>query len=766
MAKHLDKFTKPFQGSRIPFLLAEVITNGSGEMVDIVFRYLNSPAAVLLNGSVGSLQNQRFTRLFPSDRLAQFSPLHAVAFSGSSASFTCAAPLGQELTITCYQPMYGMAACLLEPRHSDLRDPGEVLAEHLPGGTAVLELSRGGIRCLSFNQHLCDLTRRSRRELLDLTAGDFSALVEPEDWPGLLQELLDAARDSRAVDWEFRLRRKGADPLWINLRAAIISAQTGVTTFYAILLDIDRQRRTSDQFRDVKAQLKVIRSQAQQLFCHLPGSYVLFQTDSLGKTTELLHLSQGLIDLLGYPEDVLREQIRTDPCCCLLTEERESLTAAVSQIHTSGHFGPHPCRVRRQDGSLLQLVIESGWQPWEGGGLLCILLTDKTREQELATGFQIQTQLRDLLLDHSRTISLDYDPASGLARLERFDAAGHRISREIPAYLEYLKTAETIHPDDRRPLAAALRRASACPVSETVEYRGSYDSQDWRWYRVSWASLFDEQGDVYRLVGKAEDVTQQKAAAERFRELSSRYRKNVKTTLASAQLDLTADRILDIKSRDRHLSRVLFGNTAEACLRHLRSSIPDEGHREQFQRQFTPDALIRAFRQGNSHFGLEHRLALDGGASLWVRSMLELAENPETRHLEAFLRVADVERAHRQQSVLDLLAAEYEFVLTVDAASGICRLYGDRPPLPDRTTYRALAAKYIQAQAPSHQRTAVRKAIRMETALAVLETAPVYDYRCVLNTDGTGPRSLRLRWRWLDQENGILLVTLQTEELP
>ena len=32
MAKHLDKFTRPFQGSRIPFLLAEVITNGSGDL--------------------------------------------------------------------------------------------------------------------------------------------------------------------------------------------------------------------------------------------------------------------------------------------------------------------------------------------------------------------------------------------------------------------------------------------------------------------------------------------------------------------------------------------------------------------------------------------------------------------------------------------------------------------------------------------------------------------------------------------------------------
>ena len=49
MAKHLDKFTKPFQGSRIPFLLAEVITNGAGEMVDMVFRELNAPAAALLN---------------------------------------------------------------------------------------------------------------------------------------------------------------------------------------------------------------------------------------------------------------------------------------------------------------------------------------------------------------------------------------------------------------------------------------------------------------------------------------------------------------------------------------------------------------------------------------------------------------------------------------------------------------------------------------------------------------------------------------------
>ena len=31
MAKLLDKFTAPFRDSRIPFLLAEVVTNGAGQ---------------------------------------------------------------------------------------------------------------------------------------------------------------------------------------------------------------------------------------------------------------------------------------------------------------------------------------------------------------------------------------------------------------------------------------------------------------------------------------------------------------------------------------------------------------------------------------------------------------------------------------------------------------------------------------------------------------------------------------------------------------
>lgn len=80
MAKHLDKFTRAFRDSRIPFLLAEIITDGEGEMVDVACRFINGPAAALLGLPAEDLHRQRFTRVFPAAALEALEPLRDVAF--------------------------------------------------------------------------------------------------------------------------------------------------------------------------------------------------------------------------------------------------------------------------------------------------------------------------------------------------------------------------------------------------------------------------------------------------------------------------------------------------------------------------------------------------------------------------------------------------------------------------------------------------------------------------------------------------------------
>ena len=758
MAKHLEKFTKPFQGSRIPFLLAEVITNGSGEMVDLICRFANDAAAALLGIPASELKGGRFTRAYDHRRLASLAPLHAVAFSGSSASFSYEAAAGI-FTVTCYQVMYGVVGCVLDPQRESPRDPAALMADNLPGAVAVLELSRAGLRCLSFSGQLCHLTGWSRQELLDRFSQDISALVDREDWPALLQALLDAQREGHPVDHDLRLRCREGGTLWVNLRAERMRTAGGATVFYAMLLNIAPLRQAGEQLKTAQGQLLAAQERLDALRDTLPAAYALLRVPGGGQP-EALCLSRRLAELLGYPAAELAKRVRTEPLWRVHPADRETLSAALLRARTIQAPCRQLCRLRTRKGQVLRVLLEAAWQPREDGAWLFLTCVDMTQEQETSEELRLRTQLCDLLLDRSHIVSLDYDPAGDVAHVETYDAAGHRSTRRVERYLQTLEDAPSIHPEDRDRLITALRRASARPGAGTLEYRGNYSGQGWRWYRASLVSLFDSKGNVYGLLGKAEDISDRQAAARHFEELTTRFKKQTRTALAAVRLDLSADRILDSRCASRYLTGILFGNSADACLRHIRDNVPRPDQRAEFESRFRLTALLDAFFQGYAHHGFEHLFSLEGEKSVWVRSMLELAENPESRHVELFYCIADISAQRQRAQLTEALALrDYDFILSVDAGSGACRLLGGNALLPPDATYRSLAARYIRSQVPGALRAGIRRAVRLGTMLAALENAPVYTFTCTLETE-SGPRAKRLRCSWLDREDGTLLVTL------
>ena len=692
VAKHLDKFTQPFRDSPIPFALAEILTNGSGEMVDLVCRFLNPAAAALLGLSPEEVQGRRLSQLGPERALEQLAPMQAVAFSGSSASFPYVTAGGQTLTVTCYQVMYGTVACLLDPRSGAGAQSG-ALPELLPG--ADLELNREGLRCLACSRQLCQLTQWSRRALLDRGGRAFSALVAPADWPALLQELLDAAREKRGVDHDFRLLRRDGGAVWVNLRAEILSTRQGATVFRGVFLDIDRLRREG---QDLQA--------------------------ALSRRETALRDAETLLD-------------RMPVGLCLLRRA---------------------CRVCLGGGRELCLSLHMSWveQP-DGSWLAYIACADISQEAAAQAEHQIRSRMYDLLLEHTSLLTLDYDPARDLAQIQRHSTSGRRTSRTVSGYLKSLLTASYLHPEDRRRLAGAVRRAITHPGTVSCTYRADYEDTGWRRYQVSWMSLFDEAGNVYRLLGKAEDVTGRRAAAEHFRQLAARHRRQARACLASARLDLTAGQTLDAKAASRHLLRTLFDRTAGACLQQMASALPEAEERARFQALFSPDALSDAFAEGVFQFSMDHWISTGKGGPSWVRIEAEMAENPDTLHLEVFFQLWDRSFRRLQSTLLDTLTRQdYELVLTADARSGACRAYGPSAGrLPENATCRSLAAWYFQQLPPSHQRTALRKALSLEAVLSQLEAVPSVEL--VLPAPEGAP--YHLRCSPLEGMPGVLLVT-------
>ena len=759
MARLLSKFTKPFQDSRIPFLLAEVITNGAGEMVDVVCRFANDAAAAVLNLPVEELRGKRFTRTFPAQRLSALSSLQDVAFSGSCASFSYTTLVGQTLRVTCFQPMYGLVSCILD-MPGNLPQSQTSPGEQMPLAAAVVELTRTGVRCLSFNQRLCQWTGLDRGTLLDRHAEDLSSLVAPEDWPELLQALLDAAREKCPANRDFRLLRRDAEPLWVNLQAEPLSSPSGAAAFYTVLSDVDAQHRAWARTEERLRRAEADRTLLEELVDRLPGGCCLFRRDPDGRL-EALRASRGLQEFLGYSEPELLRRLSADPAWRVSAAGKAAILEQAAQARQSGQPLRQLIRVRPKGGGSRWLSVEAQWVPQsDGGHLICVFCTDATDTTEEAAQQQFRSQLCDLLLDRSRVLIMDYDPARDLARIERYTAGGARVSRTVAGYLAGLPEAETIHPEDRRKLASSMRRALTRSTPESLEYRGDYDGQGWRWCRISWSCLLDPAGGVSRLLGKVENMDRSRAAALRYRHLAAGQKKLAPGLLATAMLDLTADRILDAKAVSRHLTQVLFGNTADACLRHLRDNVPDPDLRGEFDRLFRPSPLLEALLDGRDHLTLEHPLTAAEGAPAWCRTAVDLAEDPDTGHVVAFCALRDETDRRRREAVLEALALrDYELLLTVDAVTGLCRTYGPhREEAPSGSSYRAMAGRFLRQLEPDpRQRTALRAALNLETVTEHLAAAPVYECGLALPEGG----ELRLRWSWLDRPGGVLLLTGQ-----
>lgn len=752
MAKHLDKFTGAFQESRIPFLLADVITDGSGAMVDLTCRFLNPPAAALLGTTVKELKNKRFSRVLPGRFLSAFAPLQSIAFSGGAVSFSCGTCDGADMNVTAYQATYGTAACILDPQ-------GELHTEtaigNLPVAMAVLELGRGPVRCLSFNDRLCAMTGWSRRELLDRFADDISVLIHKADWPDLLQVMMDAVREDRSFEHEFRLLRRDETFCWVRMQAEILSASRSTTVLQVILLDVDALHHARSRLKETQGQLESSSGQLSTLFDTLPCGCVVLRQQS-GEKPEILLTSRRLANLLGYSPSELLRRLKSDSMSRIHPEDREALSTAALSARINRRSLHHTCRLRAKGGRILWATLEAVWQPQkDGSSLLFAVCTDVTAEKETEDALRLQKELCDLLLNRSHIVSFDYTPATGEARLETYDQNGQRSTRQVEAYLDELESSPSIHPDDRSRVATALRRASTRPGTGTLEYRADYNGLGWRWYRMSLVNLFDLQGNVYSLLGKAEDITDRRAAAAHFKALTQQHKKHSRTSLASAHLDLSENRILDTRGCSRHLMQVLLSNSAEACLRHIRDNIPDLKQQRSFAHQFSHSALLDTFHKGHTHHEMEHLFQLENGI-IWVQSSAEIAEDPDTRRIEVFFRTVDVDALHHRDAVLDALASrDYTAVLCVDADSGLCRLYGSTP-LPTSTTYRALVARYVRRRDAGPHRAQLRRALRLETILAALENQTLYE----ANLSEPGADNARLCCSWLDKTGRMLLITL------
>jgi len=123
---------------------------------------------------------------------------------------------------------------------------------------------------------------------------------------------------------------------------------------------------------------------------------------------------------------------------------------------------------------------------------------------------------------------------------------------------------ETVMPEDRARLAAALAEQSLLPQTE-IEYRILRPDHSLRWIRTRTFPVQTQGLDVYRVVGVSQDITDRKVAEKAILEIGARERRRIGQDLHDSLLQQLTGIGFLTKALQQRLAEVSVNDAAEAA---------------------------------------------------------------------------------------------------------------------------------------------------------------------------------------------------------
>ena len=355
-------------------------------------------------------------------------------------------------------------------------------------------------RFLQVNDCYCRIVGYSPEELLQMNVVDVNL---PENVPQALltrRALIDGSAAPPVR--ERQLRRKNGTLVWVTVAASLVRGKRGEPIhFVSVIQDITQEKLSEARYRAT--------------FDHAPVGIM----HTAVAADRILSANATLAEMLGYTRDELMSMPAAellDPGYVRADRHRyfERMLRGELQTYSSERL------YRRKDGTDLwvhrtvSLVRDSSGNPDYFIRIVEDINERKLAERALQASEEQFRQLANNIpqafwitdVRHSRTLYLS--PAAE-------QLLGHPVTELIGRPRLLVKN---VHKEDRRRVHAARRSASVDGYDET--YRVVRPDGTIRWVHDRAFPVRDAAGNVYRIAGIAEDITDRRLAEERLMQLA------------------------------------------------------------------------------------------------------------------------------------------------------------------------------------------------------------------------------------------------------
>ncbi len=473
--------------------------------------------------------------------------------------------------------------------HPDRPALGQLLAENVDALLWLFDYENGLVHV---NAAYEALTGRSRASLAEKPRSWWDN-VDPTHRPALRRDLAAEKRFERTV----RVFREDGSERWVRLCGRPVVDERGATTHFAGTgEDVTEQHEAERVSREERETFRIVAENVSDLISrHALDGRVLYASPSIEA-------------VLGYsPHDSLTEPPRD----WILPEDFANWARHARELFRSTEPRTFEFRVKHQDGSdrwlqsSCRMLRDADGNPRE----ILAVSRDVTEQRRAAAALAESEERFRQLAESIHQVFWLYDVDA--RQVVYVSPAYERIwGHGIEAIHDHSRHwIDSVHPEDRRRVWGEFKEKAARGDFD-VEYRVMRPNGDLRWIHDRGFPIRNATGQVYRIAGIAEDVTEAKRAHEALRESEARFRQLAEHVGGMFWLcDWETGEVI-------YRTRRLEGFPEDDTIQETPMAWLDDVHPE--DREIAAQGIAELAREGS--FESNYRLIREDGEVLWTRT--------------------------------------------------------------------------------------------------------------------------------------------------
>ncbi|MEG1813780.1 MAG: ATP-binding protein [Clostridia bacterium] len=588
--------------------------------------------------------------------------------------------------------------------------------------------------------------------------------LRPSAWDCIYREdipWLSAAADKRSGDLTpyaitYRAVKKDGSTIWVAQHSQHMLDENGSELVFAYYTDVTVQKQ-------LEAEILAGAKKYEMLINSIPGGVGMYRLDE-GFTP--IFMSEHAYDMCAMTKEEYEAATAHSTLDVFYPDDRQGLIDAIRTAALGTNKFEYTHRVRQKDGSYRWMHVSGQLMAGpEGAPLLYTVFTD-VHEQIKAEQALRESEFRYAAAIKASNINIwEYDYAEDAMTIfstsSKVDPRGH----VIPDYLHSVVHEGHIRPDCAPLLFDMIEqlKAGAKEVGADLWIRNQAGDPFWC-ERVTYTNLFDDAGHPIKAYCVGHDVTKEKEAEKRYLDELSYREAMQKATMASINVNLTQDTILDYKSNFPEVAaHMAAAKTAQGYFDQVYTELTTPEMQEKCAKVFNRDALLKHFANGETTLSMDltRRIA---GRRYWINATVHMMRRQADHDVVAFLYSTNITNERTMQNVMNaIVKTDYDFLVVVDAPRNFAVRYSEKNLDNDYASESDHFEEETQSYAHEYickaDAARVATAMTLKNILAQLDAHPTYNLFYAVSGPHGETLQKQLRFSYINRALKTFLMT-------